>query len=93
MVLTNQYSTSAVYLYRSVSPQHLLLVTNHSNFQIAILIARVAVVWKMTMDKYISIIVLLGTMYTAFVLYFLASFLLLVRPLQCEYKWRISQIF
>ncbi|XP_006458585.1 hypothetical protein AGABI2DRAFT_115617 [Agaricus bisporus var. bisporus H97] len=48
----------------------------------SILIARVAVVWKMTMDKYISIIVLLGTMYTAFVLYFLASFLLLVRPLQ-----------
>ncbi|KAF7777609.1 hypothetical protein Agabi119p4_3681 [Agaricus bisporus var. burnettii] len=48
----------------------------------SLLIARVIVVWKSTMDKYIFIIVLLGTMYAALVIYSLTSFILLLRPLQ-----------
>ncbi|XP_006458580.1 hypothetical protein AGABI2DRAFT_115614 [Agaricus bisporus var. bisporus H97] len=48
----------------------------------SIFIMRVIVVWKTAMTKYMSIIVLFGAIYIALVIYFLASFLLLLRPLQ-----------
>ncbi|EKM83109.1 hypothetical protein AGABI1DRAFT_104860 [Agaricus bisporus var. burnettii JB137-S8] len=48
----------------------------------SIFIMRVIVVWKTAMRKYMFIIVLFGAIYIALVIYFLASFLLLLRPLQ-----------
>ncbi|EKM83112.1 hypothetical protein AGABI1DRAFT_125591 [Agaricus bisporus var. burnettii JB137-S8] len=48
----------------------------------SIFITRVIVVWKTTMRKYMFIIVLLGAIYTAFVIYFLTRFMLLLRPLK-----------
>jgi hypothetical protein len=38
------------------------------------------------MDKYNFIIILLGTMYTAFITYFISSFFIMLRSLQCEFK-------
>ncbi|XP_006458582.1 hypothetical protein AGABI2DRAFT_115615 [Agaricus bisporus var. bisporus H97] len=48
----------------------------------SIFIMRVIVVWKTTMKKYMFVIVLLGVIYTAVVIYFLTRFMLLLRPLK-----------
>ncbi|EKM83111.1 hypothetical protein AGABI1DRAFT_125590 [Agaricus bisporus var. burnettii JB137-S8] len=48
----------------------------------SIFIMRVIVVWKTTMKKYMFVIVVLGVIYTAVVIYFLTRFMLLLRPLK-----------